>query len=88
MSKRFPDTPQGPAQRQLRVGELLRRTLSDILAKGEVHDPDLARFFFTVGEVRTTPDLKLATVYVLPLGGERGLRRWRRCARTAARSAA
>jgi ribosome-binding factor A len=70
MAKRV--TPStGPSQRQLRVGELIRRTLSDVLAKGEVHDPDLARFFFTVGEVRTTPDLKLAIAYVLPLGGEK-----------------
>jgi ribosome-binding factor A len=70
MAKRFP-TDTGPSQRQLRVGELIRRTLSEVLARGEVHDPDLARFFFTVGEVRTSPDLKMATAYVLPLGGER-----------------
>jgi ribosome-binding factor A len=61
----------GPSQRQLRVGELIRRTLSEILARGEVHDPDLSRFYFTVGEVRTTPDLKRATIYVLPLGGDK-----------------
>ncbi|MFN0115086.1 MAG: 30S ribosome-binding factor RbfA [Paracoccaceae bacterium] len=59
----------GPSQRQLRVGELIRRTLSDILARGDVHDPDLARFSITVGEVRASPDLKAATAYVLPLGG-------------------
>jgi ribosome-binding factor A len=70
MSRRF-ETGTGPSQRQLRVGELIRRTLSEVLSKGEAHDPDLARYFFTVGEVRTTPDLKLATVYVLPLGGAR-----------------
>lgn len=69
MSKpRFSDS-SGPSQRQLRVGELIRRTISDVLIRGDTHDPDLARFSFTVGEVRTTPDLKLATVYVLPLGG-------------------
>ena len=59
----------GPSQRQLRVGELIRRTLSDVLNKGEVHDPDLNRLSITVGEVRTSPDLKIATAYVLPLGG-------------------
>lgn len=59
----------GPSQRQLRVGELIRRTLSDVLNRGEVHDPDLNRISITVGEVRTSPDLKVATAYVLPLGG-------------------
>jgi ribosome-binding factor A len=59
----------GPSQRQLRVGELIRRTLSDVLARGEVHDPELNAMSITVGEVRTSPDLKIATVYVLPLGG-------------------
>ena len=60
---------QGPSQRQLRVGELIRRTLSEVLLRGDVHDPDLNRHSITVGEVRTSPDLKVATAYVLPLGG-------------------
>ncbi len=59
----------GPSQRQLRVGELIRRALSDVLARGDVHDPDLNRMSITVGEVRTSPDLRIATAYVLPLGG-------------------
>ena len=59
----------GPSQRQLRVGELIRRTLSSVLAKGDVHDPELNAMSITVGEVRTSPDLKIATVYVMPLGG-------------------
>ncbi|MBM3605021.1 MAG: 30S ribosome-binding factor RbfA [Alphaproteobacteria bacterium] len=59
----------GPSQRQLRVGELIRRTLSDVLLRGDVHDPDLNRHSITVGEVRTSPDLKVATAFVLPLGG-------------------
>ncbi|MCQ0969413.1 30S ribosome-binding factor RbfA (plasmid) [Paracoccus sp. TK19116] len=59
----------GPSQRQLRVGELIRRTLSDVLLRAEVHDPDLNRHSITVGEVRASPDLKVATAYVLPLGG-------------------
>ncbi|TCP61577.1 ribosome-binding factor A [Rhodovulum bhavnagarense] len=58
-----------PSQRQLRVGELIRRTLSEVLARGDVHDPDLNRMSITVGEVRTSPDLRVATAYVLPLGG-------------------
>lgn len=60
----------GPGQRQLRVGELIRRTLSEVLQRGEVHDPDLQRISITVGEVRVTPDLRIATAYVLPLGGQ------------------
>lgn len=59
----------GPSQRQLRVGELIRRTLSDVLLRGDVHDPDLNRHSITVSEVRASPDLKVATAYVLPLGG-------------------
>ncbi|MGX9356382.1 30S ribosome-binding factor RbfA [Roseobacteraceae bacterium S113] len=65
---KFHDGP-GPSQRQLRVGELIRRTLSDVLMRGDVHDPDLNRISVTVGEVRTSPDLKIATVFVAPLGG-------------------
>jgi ribosome-binding factor A len=60
----------GPSQRQLRVGELIRRTLSDTLMKHEIHDPDLNRMSITVGEVRVSPDLRIATVYALPLGGQ------------------
>lgn len=66
---KFQDGP-GPSQRQLRVGELIRRTLSEVLARGDVHDPDLNRLSITVGEVRTSPDLRIATAYVLPLGGK------------------
>ena len=67
-SNRF-NTGPGPSQRQLRVGELIRRTLSDVLLRGDVHDPDLNRHSITVGEVKASPDLKVATVYVMPLGG-------------------
>lgn len=67
---RHPGTDtRGPSQRQLRVGELIRRTLSEVLARGEVHDPDLQSVSVTVGEVRVSPDLKVATVHVMPLGG-------------------
>ncbi|WP_417728648.1 30S ribosome-binding factor RbfA [Roseovarius sp.] len=66
---KFHDGP-GPSQRQLRVGELIRRTLSEVLMRGDIHDPDLNRISVTVGEVRTSADLKIATAYVMPLGGE------------------
>lgn len=59
----------GPSQRQLRVAELIRRRLSDVLLQGDIHDPDLNAMSITVGEVTCTPDLKIATAYVLPLGG-------------------
>ena len=59
----------GPSQRQLRVGELIRRKLSDIMLRGDLHDPELAHVSVTVGEVRVSPDLRNAIVFVLPLGG-------------------
>ncbi len=59
----------GPSQRQLRVGELIRRRLSDVLARGDVHDEALAGLSITVSEVRVSPDLRVATAFVLPLGG-------------------
>ena len=62
----------GPSQRQLRVGELIRRTLSEVLARGDIHDPDLNRVSVTVGEVSASPDLKVATAYDCPLGGQGG----------------
>lgn len=65
---RFSDH-SGPSQRQLRVGELIRRTLSDVLNRGDIHDPELNGLSITVSEVRASPDLKIATAYVLPLGG-------------------
>jgi ribosome-binding factor A len=59
----------GGSQRQLRVGELVRHAIADILSQGSVHDPDLEGHIITVPEVRMSPDLKLATIYVMPLGG-------------------
>jgi len=61
---------RGPTQRQLRVGELIRHTLAEILQRGEVHDPALEGMVVTVPEVRMTPDLRLATVFVMSLGGK------------------
>ena len=66
--KRF-SSAAGPSQRQLRVGELIRRTLSDVLNRAEIHDPVLNAMPITVGEVSCSPDLKVCTVYVMPLMG-------------------
>ncbi|MFA5957533.1 30S ribosome-binding factor RbfA [Hyphomicrobium sp.] len=54
----------------LRIGELIRHKLSELLARGEIHDDVLAAHVVTIPEVRLSPDLKLATVYVMPLGGD------------------
>src|SRR5262249_19710433 len=62
-------TATGSSQRQLRVGELVRHTLSDMLTRGEVHDPVIEGHLITVPEVQMSADLKLATIYVMPLGG-------------------
>ncbi|MGH8735625.1 MAG: 30S ribosome-binding factor RbfA, partial [Burkholderiales bacterium] len=61
---------KAPSQRQLKVGELIRHALAEIFARGEIVDDVLDQYSLTVSEVRITPDLKLATVFVLPLGGE------------------
>ena len=57
------------SQRQLRVGELVRHALADIFSQGIVHDPVLEGHVITVPEVRMSPDLRLATAYIMPLGG-------------------
>ncbi len=59
----------GGSQRQLRVGELVRHAMAEVLSQGSAHDPDLEGHIITVPEVRMSPDLKLATIYVMPLGG-------------------
>lgn len=71
------------SQRQLRVGELVRHALSDILVRGTIHDPDLDSRPITVPEVRMSPDLKVATVLVMPLGGGDGERIVKALARSA-----
>jgi len=69
MAKNRSYQKSGPSQRQLKVGEVIRRTLSEILARGEIHDAELNRISITISEVTTSPDLQIATVYVMPLGG-------------------
>lgn len=69
MASNSSSSGRGPTQRQLRVGELIRRTLSDVLNRGEIHDPELNAIPLTVGEVSVSNDLKVATCYVMPLMG-------------------
>ena len=59
-----------PSVRQLRVGEELRHAMAEILSRGPLRDPALSGRAFTVTEVRASPDLKRATVFLTPLGGE------------------
>jgi ribosome-binding factor A len=59
----------GGSQRQLRVGELMRHEFADMLSRGDIHDPVIEAHMITVPEVRMSPDLRLATVYIMPLGG-------------------
>ncbi len=70
MTRSKPASAKPPSQRQLKVGELIRHALSEIFTRGEIVDEVLSRYSLTVPEVRMTPDLKLATAYVFPLGGE------------------
>lgn len=70
MRSKTKTTPaKAPSQRMLRIGELIRHKLSELLSRGEIHDDVLASHVITIPEVRLSPDLKLATVYVMPLGG-------------------
>ncbi len=61
---------RGPSQRQLRVGEVLRHALADILRRDEIRDPDLSGVSVTVTQVKPSPDMRHATVFVEPLGGQ------------------
>jgi ribosome-binding factor A len=70
MSRRF-EGGRGPSQRQLKVGEEVRRAVASALMRGDVHEPALEGASVTVSEVRMSPDLRQATAYVMPLGGER-----------------
>ena len=63
------ETPAGPSQRALRVGELVRHAVAEMLTRGDVHDPVIEGHLITVPEVRMTADLRLATIYVMPIGG-------------------
>ena len=67
---RTKETPEGRSVRLLRVGEQMRHVLSDILTRGDVHDDTLASHLVSVTEVRMTPDLRHAIVFVKPLLGQ------------------
>ncbi len=69
MKKHRSEKSSVPGQRQLRVGELIRHALSEVLSRGSDFDEVLAKHVVTVPEVRMSPDLRLATIYVMPLGG-------------------
>jgi ribosome-binding factor A len=69
MTRHHREKDSGPSQRQLRVGELVRHAIAEVLARGEAPDEVLALHPVTVPEVRMSPDLRIATVYVMPLGG-------------------
>jgi ribosome-binding factor A len=70
MSREHPrESAAGPSQRQLRVGEAVRHAIAEVFTQGQVHDPVLEGHLITVPEVRMSPDLRLATIYVMPLGG-------------------
>lgn len=64
------DLRGGPSQRQLRVGEMLRHALAEILGRNEIRDPDLDGVSVTITQVKPSPDMRYATVYCEPLGGE------------------
>jgi ribosome-binding factor A len=70
MVKRPAGLAAGPSQRQLRVGELIRHELAAMLARGEIHDDVLSSHGVSVTQVALSPDLRLATCYVMPLGGQ------------------
>jgi ribosome-binding factor A len=70
MARRRSPAGPGQSQRQLRVGEGLRHVLAELLLRGEVHDPLIAASHLTISEVRMTPDLRHAVVFVTELGGE------------------
>ena len=58
------DDKKGPSQRQLRVGELIRHAMTEILSRGDLQNPVIQDAFITIPEVRMSPDLKIATIYV------------------------
>src|SRR5918992_798130 len=63
------ESPEGRSVRLLRVGEQIRHALSEVLMRGDIHDSTLASHSVSVTEVRMSPDLRHATVFVMPLLG-------------------
>ncbi|MDQ2082149.1 30S ribosome-binding factor RbfA [Xanthobacteraceae bacterium Astr-EGSB] len=63
------ESGSGPSQRALRTGELVRHAVAEVLSRGDVHDPVIETHLITVPEVKMSPDLRQATIYIMPLGG-------------------
>ena len=70
MSRHTSRSNTGPSQRQLRVGEVLRHALADVLRRGDLRDPDLAGVSVTITQVKPSADMRYATIYCEPLGGK------------------
>ena len=70
MSRHHSRSTTGPTQRQLRVGEMLRHALSDVLRRGDLRDPDLFGVSVTITQVKPSPDMRYATIFCEPLGGK------------------
>ncbi|MGE0062802.1 MAG: 30S ribosome-binding factor RbfA [Xanthobacteraceae bacterium] len=71
-TKKHRDSGPNASQRQLRVGELVRHAVAELLTRGDVHDEVIESHMITVPEVKMTADMRLATVYIMPLGGRDG----------------
>ena len=69
-NKQHRESGPNASQRQLRVGELVRHAVAEMLTRGDVHDPVIEAHMITIPEVAVTADLRLATVYVMPMGGK------------------
>ena len=72
MPRLTPSASRAPSQRQLRIAELVRHAISEALIRGEIIDDVITRHVISVPEVRMSPDLKVATAYIMPLGGKDG----------------
>lgn len=70
MTRKKTSSAKAPTQRMLRIGELIRHRIAELLVRGDIHDDVIASHSITIPEVRISHDMKLATIYVMPLGGE------------------
>ena len=70
MTRKKTSSAKAPTQRMLRIGELIRHRIAQLLVRGDIHDDVIASHSITIPEVRISHDMKLATIYVMPLGGD------------------
>ncbi len=70
MTRKKTSSAKAPTQRMLRIGELIRHRIAELLVRGDIHDDIIASHSITIPEVRISHDMKLATIYVMPLGGD------------------